>query len=202
VHYRKFGTKPTPEELEWYQNRAMSNVHLWSKLEKYLAIDTVKGGEEGLSLESSAAGSIFDGLTFGMKYTTNKVLGQQWKLVSKTFVAQSMGIVHAQVLRGIDESSVLFKTEWPEVKKLIEEGRVLHLVVHFFDLVDGQLVETKKPKVVRTQAEFDEIERVSVDTDAAYKQVQTETWRAETARHARAVAAEKARVQELEAPKQ
>lgn len=198
VYYRKLTHKPDAAELAPFRAKAMSNVHLWSKLNKYHAIDTVKGGTDGVTLESSAAGALFDGLTFGMDYGTNKVLGQQWKMVSKTFVAQSVGVVHAQVLRGIDESSVLFKTEWPEIRGLIEQGRVLHLTVHYFDLVDGKLVETGTPAIIRTQAEFDALPRVSVEKDADYKRVQNETYHAEEARHAAAVAAAKARVEDVD----
>ena len=133
----KLGAKPDQAWIAEQRAKAMAGVHLWSKLNKYHSIDTVKGGDAGLTLESSAAGSLFDGLSFGMDYSTNKVLGQQWKMVSKTFVSQSTGVVHAQVLKGIDPSSVLFKTEWPEIRGLIEAGTVTHLVVHFFDFVGG-----------------------------------------------------------------
>jgi hypothetical protein len=41
------------------------------------------------------------------------------------FVSQAAGVVHAQVLQGIDPCSVLFETEWPEIKGLIAKGKVI-----------------------------------------------------------------------------
>jgi hypothetical protein len=185
--YARLGETPNPKVLAAARARAMQNVHLWSKLDKYHSIDTVKGGASGLTLESSAAGSLFDGLSFGMDYKTNKVLGQQWKLVSKTFVSQASGVVHAQVLEGIDETSVLFTTEWPEIKQLIAEGKVLHLVVHFFEFDKG---ENGRPgelrevghQVVWTQAQFDALKRVSSTDDAEYGKRQGATYGSEEAR--------------------
>jgi hypothetical protein len=190
-HYRKLDAPPDQAWLAEQRAVAMSNVHLWSKLNKYHSIDTVKGGDAGLTLESSAAGTLFDGLSFGMDYKTNKVLGQQWKLVSKTFVSQAAGVVHAQVLKGIDPSSVLFKTEWPEIKGLIAAGTVTHLVVHFFDFVGGgngrpgELQEIGTPAVIVSQADFDRLPRVSTEDDAEYKKTQDATYGAEEARHDR-----------------
>lgn len=117
------------EESDWAMQRSM----LWSKLEKWKAIDEVAWGEKGISLEASAAGKLFDGLEFGMKYWTNAILQKQWAEVSHNYVAQTQGVVHAQVLEGVHPESVLTTTEWPIISQRLRSGEVVALVVHIFN---------------------------------------------------------------------
>lgn len=139
--YARQGSGVEGTVLEDLAEQAMSNVVLWSKLNKYQAIDTVAGGEKGNSLEASAAGSLFDDLTFGMHYGSHAVLRKQWSLVSESFVNHAHGVVHAQVLEGIDPNSVLTTTEWPVISRLMRQGVVHGFVVHFFEYENGKLVE-------------------------------------------------------------
>lgn len=137
VVYARQGAATDPAVLADLADQAMQGVVLWSKLNKYKAIETVAGGEKGNSLEASAAGSLFDDLDFGMDYGKHAVLRKQWSIVSQSFVTEARGVVHAQVLEGIDPNSVLTTTEWPVIAKLMRQGVVLAFVVHFFEYASG-----------------------------------------------------------------
>jgi hypothetical protein len=138
VVYARQGADTDSGVLADLAEEAMQGVVLWSKLNKYKAIETVAGGEKGNSLEASAAGSLFDDLSFGMDYGSHAVLRKQWSLVSQSFVTEARGVVHAQVLEGIDPNSVLTTTEWPIISQLMRQGVVVGFVVHLFEYKPGK----------------------------------------------------------------
>jgi hypothetical protein len=129
----------TAEGTENAIAEATESSMLWSKLTHYRAIDDVEDGARGNSLEASAAGSLFNGLGFGMDYGTHMVLQKQWKEVSQNYVSNVRGVVHAYLFEGVHPDSVFTKTEWPIIAKLMRNhGRgqtiVTELVAHIFEL--------------------------------------------------------------------
>jgi len=136
-----------------------THVQLWSKINKFFPIE-MAAQENGLTLEFTAAGKLFDGLDFGAKYATGSLLQHQWKRVSQTYVSKARGIVHARVFLGIVPSSVLTTTEWPIIRSRIEQGHVEHLVVHFYDAPGNVPLETGQV-IVHNQAHWDALPKAS-----------------------------------------
>ncbi|MFJ4829358.1 hypothetical protein ACIP79_05440 [Streptomyces sp. NPDC088747] len=86
---------------------------------------------DGRTLEITTPGSAFDGIHYGNDRSTPfPTLNYAWGGQSKTFMGESRGMVHAQVLRGIDESSVLNKIEMPELLKKMEAHEVDGVTFH------------------------------------------------------------------------
>jgi hypothetical protein len=101
--------------------------NLWSgakqQAEKY-ADDT-----GGVSLERSVAGSLFDGLSFGMKW--NNSLKHQWNELSRLYASGIRGEVHIHQYRGVRTASVFNQVEYPTIKDAIALG-IVEPVIHLY----------------------------------------------------------------------
>ncbi|MEX1030081.1 MAG: hypothetical protein WDZ91_08585 [Paenibacillaceae bacterium] len=127
------------------------NTNLWSKTNKFLP--NQKAAEtEGVTLESSLAGFLFDGLDFGINYSTSKLLQAQWQQVSQNFISNAKGTIHAHILMGMNEQSVLFKTEAPVVTEKLEKGEVtLVKVTYYHSDLNGKMDEYKTVDVTTAE---------------------------------------------------
>lgn len=83
----------------------------------------------GVALESSAAGSLFDGLTFDMKW--NEALSHQWNELSRLYAEGIRGKVHIHQYRGVRTGSVFNKIEYPTIKDSIAAG-LIEPVIHLY----------------------------------------------------------------------
>jgi hypothetical protein len=84
---------------------------------------------KGVALESSAAGSLFDGLNFDMKW--NAALADQWNELSRLYAQGIRGKVNIHQYRGVRTGSVFNKVEYPTIKDSIAAGLV-EPVVHLY----------------------------------------------------------------------
>ncbi|MFI6337750.1 hypothetical protein [Streptomyces sp. NPDC050535] len=108
----------------------VQNTGGWSKTTGMPA-ELLAENSNGRTLEITAPGSAFDGIHFGNdRDTPFPTLNYVWGGQSKDFMAGSRGMVHAQVLRGIDESSVLNKIEMPELLRKMSEKEVDGVTFH------------------------------------------------------------------------
>lgn len=83
----------------------------------------------GVALESSAAGSLFDGLAFDMKW--NEALSHQWNELSRLYAEGIRGKVHIHQYRGVRTGSVFNKIEYPTIKDSIAAG-LIEPVIHLY----------------------------------------------------------------------
>ncbi|WP_405843753.1 hypothetical protein [Streptomyces sp. NBC_01518] len=87
--------------------------------------------KDGRTLESTPGALFLDGLDSGHdRSTPSPSLNYMWGNSSQTFMAESRGTVHADVLRGIDEYSVLKNIEMPELLNMMERGEVDGVTFH------------------------------------------------------------------------
>jgi hypothetical protein len=101
--------------------------NLWSGVKEQAAEYGEKN--EGVALETSVAGSLFDGLNFGMKW--NDALSHQWNELSRLYAEGIRGEVHIHQYRGVRTGSVFNKIEYPTIKDSIELGAV-EPVIHLY----------------------------------------------------------------------
>jgi hypothetical protein len=101
--------------------------NLWSGAKE----QATKYGDEngGVALESSAAGSLFDGLNFDMKW--NEALSHQWNELSRLYAEGIRGKVHIHQYRGVRTGSVFNKIEYPTIKDSIAAG-LIEPVIHLY----------------------------------------------------------------------
>jgi hypothetical protein len=92
---------------------------------------------KGITLESSLAGFMFDGLDFGVDYGTSDLLKAQWKQVSLNFVKNAHGTVHAHLLIGVNKKSVLYDTEADVVKEKLKNQEVTKVLVNYYKAVQN-----------------------------------------------------------------
>lgn len=146
---------------------------IWSKMGAAEAINDASVGR-GVALESSVQGYIFNGLGFGLpRWNDSPTMGELWHQLSRTFAKDLTNWVTAHVLDGIDSSSVLTTTEWPEIKKKIESGEVNGLNVLVYAASPGEKRQELRPVdmfTVQTQEEFDSLPKVPGDDEWRKKQ--------------------------------
>ncbi|MFJ9039032.1 DUF4157 domain-containing protein [Streptomyces sp. NPDC102406] len=147
---------------------AASSEHgqIWSKMGAAEAINDANVGR-GVALESSVQGYIFNGLGFGLpRWNDSPTMGELWHQLSRTFAEALTQKVTAHVLDGIDSTSVLTTTEWPEIKKKIESGEVGGLNVLVYAASPGAQRHELRPVdmfTVQTQEDFDSLPKVPGD---------------------------------------
>ncbi|MFE6481580.1 hypothetical protein ACFVGN_01365 [Streptomyces sp. NPDC057757] len=108
----------------------VQNSGAWSKTTGMPA-ELWAEAENGRTLEIVTPGSAFDGIHYGNDRSTPfPTLNYAWGGQSKTFMAGTRGMVHAQVLRGIDESSVLNTIEMPELLRKMSAQEVDGVTFH------------------------------------------------------------------------
>ncbi|WP_308407002.1 DUF4157 domain-containing protein [Streptomyces sp. AC555_RSS877] len=146
---------------------------IWSKMGAAEAINDANVGR-GVALESSVQGYIFNGLGFGLpRWNDSPTMGELWHQLSRTFAKDLTNWVTAHVLDGIDSSSVLTTTEWPEIKKKIESGEVNGLNVLVYAASPGEKRHELRPVdmfTVQTQEEFDSLPKVPGNDEWRKKQ--------------------------------
>ena len=120
--------------------------------------------DNGISLEGSLGGWLFDGLSWGVKSSSSKAMEYQWKIVSKRFVQHAGGTagaptetpatVHAHVLMGVPANSVLYTTEWDTIKEKMKNKQVSQVVIHRYvmDGADGSVHEHDKKEISGLEA--------------------------------------------------
>ncbi|MGW2965222.1 hypothetical protein ACWDGI_43220 [Streptomyces sp. NPDC001220] len=85
----------------------------------------------GRTLETSPGAAFIDAIPTGFdRATPAPTLNYMWGHASETFMGESRGTVHADVYRGIDESSVLNKIEMPMLLQKMEAGEVNGVTFH------------------------------------------------------------------------
>ncbi|MDC2952992.1 hypothetical protein [Streptomyces gilvifuscus] len=137
--------------------QSVQNTAFWVK-------STSRPAEElGNTLEAGSAAGVFDQLTYGFDRTTpSPSLWEMWNELSPQFASDARGTVEATVFEGLPENCVLRDKEWPELKKLIEQGLVDHLHVNVIRRnSDTGLLEQVGHYDVRTQQEFDHLPQVT-----------------------------------------
>ncbi|MFI8227950.1 hypothetical protein ACIGDI_03925 [Streptomyces sp. NPDC085900] len=137
--------------------QSVQNTAFWVK-------STSRPAEElGNTLEAGSAAGVLDQLTFGFGRTTpSPSLWEMWNELSPQFASDARGTVEATVFEGLPENCVLRDKEWPELKKLIEQGQVDHLHVNVIRRnSDTGLLEQVGHYDVRTQQEFDHLPQVT-----------------------------------------
>jgi len=136
-----------------------SNVNLWSKTNNIMPGEKAKASG-GITLESTLAGTLFNGLDFGVNYFTSDLLANQWKQVSYNYVKNAKGTVTAHLLIGVNKESVLYKTEADVVKKKLETGEVKSVVVRYYKAraEGGDIhLEEFKTEVVSTAEQWEKL---------------------------------------------
>ncbi|MDC3132675.1 DUF4157 domain-containing protein [Flavobacteriaceae bacterium] len=163
------------------QEKAISstkNGRLWSKLN---VRRSKKAADEtgGVFLESSVGGTILNGLLFGFGWGESSAMDNIWNKLSATYVQGLSEKVEADVLEGIDPTSVLSTTEIDNLFNLIEAGSVEKIVVNIYKMINNKFVKIDTIDV-QERATWDAIERVPSDevaSDEAPSQISDLPWK-------------------------
>jgi hypothetical protein len=143
------------------------NINLWSKTNKHMPNEKA-GASGGVTLESSLAGYLFDGLDFGVDYSTSDLLKAQWTEVSHNFVKNAKGTVKAHLLIGVNRDSVMYKTESKVILEKLKNGEVTKVEMNYYkaDLKNGTDIELVPFKVeeITTPEEFEKVLQTTVST--------------------------------------
>src|SRR5579883_144856 len=150
-------------------------VTLWSKIhQRYAEILAKKRG--GVTLESSFAGYLFDGLSWGTKWSTDPSapLKQFWMRMSKEIAHTAVGNrVELHVLEQVVVNSAFYTDEWPKIEASIRENKIeaLHLYPHTFEENQNWigLNAPKEPIIIKTQ---EELEKYIKTPDQNYQNMQ------------------------------
>jgi hypothetical protein len=160
-----------PREMAEKAQKAAEGLTLWSKLTALPPLRRIQETGKGVSLESSVAGGLFNGLTFGVPWG-NKLLKKQWELISRNFVKYAQGVVHSMVLQGLHPESVFVTIEWPVIQKLLQSKQVTALIVHVFDVPPGNYdaeLQPVKRYWITSEADFGKIPTVDPKDPAFMK---------------------------------
>jgi hypothetical protein len=145
----------TPEE-----DKFAGNINLWSKTNKHMP-NELAAASGGITLESSLAGYLFDGLDFGVKYHTSDLLKAQWTEVSRNYVMNAKGVVTAHVLIGVNYGSVMYRTESGVIMEKLKNGEVTKVVMKYYkaNLMNGTDFELDlfKTEEITTPEEFEKV---------------------------------------------
>lgn len=147
------------EDKDAAADKYTSNVNLWSKTNKHMPGEKSEENE-GITLESSLAGILFDGLSFGIDYSTSDLLKAQWKDVSTNFVSNAKGTVTAHILLGVNKKSVMYDTEAGIISEKLKKGEVQRVVVHYY-----------KAKLGESDVELEEYKKEEVTTEEDWKKL-------------------------------
>lgn len=152
------------------QEKAISstkNGRLWSKLN---VRRSKKAADEtgGVFLESSVGGTILNGLLFGFGWGESPAMNIIWDKLSATYVQGLSEKVEADVLEGIDPTSVLSTTEIDNLFNLIEDGSVEKIVVNIYKMINNKFVKIDTIDV-QERATWDAIDRIPSDEVASDK---------------------------------
>ncbi|MGW5639184.1 hypothetical protein ACWEWQ_30930, partial [Streptomyces sp. NPDC003832] len=144
---------------------AAAHGYLWSKTEPGPAAKRA-AADQGLILETSVPGKLFDGKNFGFeKWSDSPTMGKLWENFSTHYVDGLDGPVKALVLDGIVDNSVLTRLEWPLLRDRIEAGEVPPLRVNVMNIVGDPTdsrtwtLDTVAGFDVRSQDSFDNLPR-------------------------------------------
>lgn len=159
-----------PNSIRQAANKQVNVGHLWSKLSQFPSIEAVQG-QDAISLEASAAGSLFDGLTFG-RHRTDPLLRKQWKMVSKTFVKNLRGVVHVMMFGGIFDGSVFYTTELPIIKRKMDDGVIqsCYVYIYEYDKVKDDMAPKGDPIEIRKVGDWEKVPRIDKPTSEWYEQ--------------------------------
>ncbi|HEY9602398.1 MAG TPA: hypothetical protein V6C85_12355 [Allocoleopsis sp.] len=137
---------------------------LWSKLNVRKSEKAAKA-TGGIALETTVGGYIFNGLNFGYSWGESPAISLLWQQLSPTYVKHLHGTIEADVLEGIDPSSVLSKIEIKEVLKLIEENKVEKLTVNIHKMTNNQFKLVDKIDV-KGKRNWESLPKVPTGKDA------------------------------------
>jgi len=132
---------------------ASGHGRFWSKLYIRRSEKAAEGSEtkpEGVFLESSVPGVIFDGLNLGMPiWNASPTMGYLWEMLSTTYANHLHGSVEADVLDGRDPQSVLSNHEWYKLHDAILSGKVESFTVNIYEFRDNQFKRTKEVRITK-----------------------------------------------------
>ena len=150
--------------------QARADGQLWSKLGKYIPAEEAEI-HKGIVLETSVGGRLVDGLLFGFAgFGVSPTMGGLWDRLSETYANGIEGVT-AHVYKGITDKSVFTVTEWPRVRERIEKGELGGMTVYLYDFDEkGEKDTLIGTYVVRTQEDFDNLPKVSLEGEAASHQ--------------------------------
>jgi hypothetical protein len=123
IKHRGFATRKEDDITKSYKDKS----GLWSGA-KGQALKYADDND-GIALEGSKVGSVFDGLNFGEKW--NDVLSHQWNEFSRLYAEGITGQVHIHQYRGVRGGSVFNKVEYPTIKDKIDLG-LIEPVIHLY----------------------------------------------------------------------
>lgn len=140
-----FRSELLPEKAQ----AASGHGRFWSKLYTRRSIKGAEPSENapegGVLLESSVAGTIFNGLDFGMPaWNTSATMGYLWERLSSTYAGHLHGTVEADVLDGRDPASVLSTLEWHRLREAIFSGKVERFIVNIHEFRNNQFKVVKQ----------------------------------------------------------
>ncbi len=124
-------------------NKMTGNTALWSKLNQTFASDIAKE-KQGVTLEGSLAGYLYDGLMWGTSWSTDPdaPMKKFWMRMSVEIAKAASNspdkIVDLYVLEQVVKESAFFTDEWPRIKKSIENGELEALYVYKFELAEDK----------------------------------------------------------------
>ena len=147
---------------------------LWSKLNVRSSMMAAEQNR-GILLESTVAGWIFNGLSFGFRWGQSRATGELWNVFSPHYVRKLHGIIEADVLNGVHPNSVLNTKEWAEVSELLRSHRVQKMLVNYYSFEDHRLQGPLEPTDVRTvknQQDWNALTPTANMNDPEWKRIQ------------------------------
>ncbi len=113
-------------------------VALWSKLNQRYA-ELLSKETKKITLESSLAGYLFDGLSWGTTFSIDQTapLKQFWMRMSREIAKTAVGkAVDLHVLKHVVEISAFYTDEWPKIEASIKEKTIEALHLYKYELQD------------------------------------------------------------------
>lgn len=151
------------------------NVGLWSKTTGMPA-ELRAQENDGNTLEWSPAMLAFDDLTPAFdRGTPSPTLNYMWGESSHTFVGHARGTVHADVLRGIDATSVLNTIEVPALLNMMEEGLVDGVTFHVRRRDAGKVLREVGTYTISSRESWDAV--LPLDRTPSYQEEQNQEYK-------------------------
>ncbi|MBN9388927.1 MAG: hypothetical protein J0I20_12825 [Chloroflexi bacterium] len=122
--HRGFTTRKGDALTKNYKDKSS----LWSGA-KEQALDYANTNN-GIALEGSRVGSVFDGLNFGLDWG-HLLIKHQWNEFSRLYADGIIGEVHIHQYRGVRGQSVFNTVEYPTIKDKIDLG-LIEPVIHLY----------------------------------------------------------------------
>jgi hypothetical protein len=149
------------------EDKYAENINLWSKTNKHMPNEKA-GASGGVTLESSLAGYLFDGLDFGVDYSTSDLLKAQWTEVSHNFVKNAKGVVKAHLLIGVNHDSVMYRTESKVIMEKLKSKEVTKVEMNYYkaNLANGTDIDLVpfKTEEITTPEGFEKVLENTVST--------------------------------------